>query len=115
MTAPTTSITVTDSADSQAETEIKPKAERSQGRYRVKPVQQVAAASPLAEIPGVDKSAVYKINPDDTVETLWSSKEENVYSLSRGLRSRDQRRSALFRHRRPRPALPAGRGSQGHA
>ena len=35
----------------------------------------------MTEIPGVDKSAVYKINPDDTVETLWSSKEENVYSL----------------------------------
>jgi hypothetical protein len=43
-------------------------------------VQQLGT-SPLAEIPGVDKSAVYKINPDDTVETLWSSKEENVYSL----------------------------------
>ena len=43
-------------------------------------MQQVGT-SPLAEIPGVDKSAVYKINPDDTVETLWSSKEENVYSL----------------------------------
>jgi outer membrane protein assembly factor BamB len=41
----------------------------------------IGSASPLAEIPGVDKSAVYKINPDDTVETLWSSKEENVYSL----------------------------------
>ncbi len=40
------------------------------------------AASPLAEIPGVEKSAVYKINPDSTIETLWSSKEENVYSMA---------------------------------
>ena len=80
VTAPTTSITVTDSADSQAETEIKPKADAPKAAI-VQPVQQVASASPLAEIPGVDKSAVYKINPDDTVETLWSSKEENVYSL----------------------------------
>ncbi len=29
----------------------------------------------------VEKSAVYRINPDNTVETLWSSKEENVYDL----------------------------------
>ena len=27
------------------------------------------------------KVAVYRINPDNTVETLWSSKEENVYDL----------------------------------
>jgi WD40 repeat protein len=80
VTAPTTSITVTDSADSQAETEIKPKA-GTPGTAVGQPVQQLATASPLTEIPGVDKSAVYKINPDDTVETLWSSKEENVYSL----------------------------------
>ncbi len=80
VTAPATSITVTDSADSQADTEIKPKA-GTPGATVVQPVQQVANASPLAEIPGVDKSAVYRINPDDTVETLWSSKEENVYSL----------------------------------
>src|SRR6202167_2029893 len=79
VTAPTTSITVTDSADSQAETEIKPKADAPKAAI-AQPVQQ-ASASPLAEIPGVDKSAVYKINPDATVETMWSSKEENVYSL----------------------------------
>jgi hypothetical protein len=80
VTAPTTSITVTESADSQAETEIKPKT-GTPSTAVVQPVQQVLSASPLTEIPGVDKSAVYKINPDDTVETLWSSKEENVYSL----------------------------------
>ncbi len=80
VTAPTTSITVTDSANSQAETEIKPKADAPKAAT-VQAVQQAASASPLAEIPGVDKSAVYKINPDDTVETLWTSKEENVYSL----------------------------------
>jgi WD40 repeat protein len=81
VTAPTTSITVTDSADSQADTDIKPKAEAPKAPA-AQPVPQVASSSgPLAEIPGVDKSAVFRINPDDTVETLWSSKEENVYSL----------------------------------
>jgi hypothetical protein len=36
---------------------------------------------PVVDASGVDKSAVYRINPDNTVETLWSSKEENVYDL----------------------------------
>jgi hypothetical protein len=79
VTAPTTSITVTDAADSQAETEIKPKADPP--KAVIQPPAQQAGASALTEIAGVDKSAVYKINPDDTVETLWTSKEENVYSL----------------------------------
>jgi hypothetical protein len=33
------------------------------------------------EYSGVEKSAVYKIHPDNTVETLWTSKEENIYDL----------------------------------
>jgi hypothetical protein len=81
VTAPATSITVTDSGDSQADTEIKPKA-NAPGAAATPPVQQLGPASPLTEIPGVDKSAIYKINPDDTVETLWTSKEENVYSMA---------------------------------
>ncbi len=80
VTAPTTSITVTDSADSPGRHRDQTEGRCSAGPP-AQPVQQVASASPLTEIPGVDKSAVYKINPDDTVETLWSSKEENVYSL----------------------------------
>jgi hypothetical protein len=31
---------------------------------------------------GVERSAVYRIAPDNTVETLWSSKEENVYDIA---------------------------------
>jgi hypothetical protein len=31
---------------------------------------------------GVDKSALYVIHPDNTVETLWSSKEENIYDMA---------------------------------
>ena len=81
VTAPTTSITVTDSGNSQADTEIKPRA-NAPSAAAPQPVQQLGPASPLTEIPGVDKSAIYKINPDDTVETLWTSKEENVYSMA---------------------------------
>jgi hypothetical protein len=83
VTAPATSITVTDSADSsatQAGGDIKPKPDASKASAPA--LQQVTAGtSSLTEIPGVEKSAVFKINPDDTVETLWSSKEENVYSM----------------------------------
>ena len=37
--------------------------------------------NPVVDVSGVEKSAVYRINPDNTVETLWSSKEENVYDV----------------------------------
>jgi hypothetical protein len=79
VTAPATSITVSDSSV-QAGPDVKPKADIS--KASTQPVQAVSASTaPLTEIPGVEKSALYKINPDATVETLWSSKEENVYSL----------------------------------
>ena len=37
--------------------------------------------TPVVDVTGVEKSALYRINPDNTVETLWSSKEENVYDV----------------------------------
>lgn len=81
VTAPGTSITVSDSSDTQAGPDLKPKADVSKPSGQV--VQQVAAGgTALTEIPGVDKSAVYKINPDSTVETLWSSKDENIYGIT---------------------------------
>ena len=46
------------------------------------PAPQVTTQfTPTVDVSGVGKSAVYRINPDNTVETLWSSKEENVYDL----------------------------------
>jgi hypothetical protein len=46
-------------------------------------VQQVPVVAPVTtvETTGVERSALYKIHPDNTVETLWSSKEENAYDL----------------------------------
>lgn len=38
-------------------------------------------ATTNAENTGGEKSAIYKIESDNTVETLWSSKEENVYDV----------------------------------
>jgi hypothetical protein len=49
------------------------------------------AAAPASETPAVttastdttstEKSAIYRINADNTVDTLWSSKEENIYDI----------------------------------
>ena len=75
-TIASTTITV----EAQAGSEIKPPAPKPQQQVDVvTPATQAATAT--TETPGVDKSAVYRINPDNTVETLWSSKEENVYDL----------------------------------
>jgi len=46
------------------------------------PTPQVTTQfTPAPDLTGVDRSAIYRINPDNTVETLWSSKEENAYDL----------------------------------
>jgi hypothetical protein len=86
----TTSITVTaDAAKSspmQAGAEGRPPASSDAGRAAQTAV--AAATTALAasnasslEVTGVEKSAIYRINADNTVDTLWSSKEENVYDL----------------------------------
>jgi hypothetical protein len=73
----TTSITV----EAQA-AEIKPPEPRQQTpSAATAPAAPPQAAPAVVDMSGVDKSAVYRINPDNTVETLWSSKEENVYDL----------------------------------
>ncbi len=80
----TTSITVT--ADAQAGPEIKPP--QTSDANKAAQTAVAAAATALAannaqslEISGVEKSAIYRIAPDNTVETLWSSKEENIFDL----------------------------------
>ncbi|MFN7921637.1 MAG: hypothetical protein U0Q16_16165 [Bryobacteraceae bacterium] len=77
VTATSTSITVTDqSAQPQAD-QPKPAAPAAT------PAGQPAAASaPVTEVAGVEKSAVYWIHADNTVDTLFSSKEENVYDIA---------------------------------
>ncbi|MEO7144312.1 MAG: PQQ-binding-like beta-propeller repeat protein, partial [Bryobacteraceae bacterium] len=73
-----TSVTVTDST-AQSGIEIKPKPDASKTQSTV--VQTAAPPAAAVEYPGIDKSAVYKIHADNTVETLWSSKDENIYDL----------------------------------
>jgi hypothetical protein len=76
----TSSITVTsDSANAQAGIDLKPKPEAA------KPATAAEAAPPavpIIDMTGVEKAAIYRITPDNMVETLWSSKEENVFDIA---------------------------------
>ncbi len=75
----TTTITVTDeAAGAQAGVDIKPKPEPAKAQPATPPAP---AAPPPVEMMGVEKSALYKIYPDNTVETIWNSKEENLYDI----------------------------------
>jgi hypothetical protein len=83
VTAPGTTITVSvDAASSNGApaAEIKPQDIKLQQPLPAAP-QVTSSFSAVTDTSNVEKSAVYRINPDNTVETLWSSKEENVYDL----------------------------------
>ena len=75
-TIASTTITV----EAQAGSEIKPPEAKPQTQPVLVP-QVNSPATPATDTTGVEKSAVYRINPDNTVDTLWTSKEENVYDL----------------------------------
>jgi WD40 repeat protein len=74
VTSPTISVTVT---DAQAGLTPAPKPDPQKAT-----AAQPAVVATTTEATGVDRSAIYKINPDNTVETLWISKEENAYDLA---------------------------------
>jgi hypothetical protein len=82
---PTVSTTITVTADSTGG-DLKPNPPEPKQPQQTAP----AAATPQVTTPAttattaevsVEKSAIYRINPDNTVDTLWSSKEENVYDV----------------------------------
>lgn len=80
VSSPGVSITVSDAE--QNPIDPKPKAEQTRQQTTTATTPVVASTvSPVIDVAGVEKSAVYRINPDNTVETLWNSKEENVYDL----------------------------------
>jgi hypothetical protein len=80
-TAVTTSITV-EAQSSGPGGEIKPPAAPAgQPLAPGAPQQAGAQVASAVDLSNVERSAIYRINPDNTVETLWSSKEENVYDV----------------------------------
>jgi hypothetical protein len=78
VTAPATSITVTDAQGGLA---AAPKPDPTRASTGASPI---SAPATTTEVTGVERSALYKIFPDNTVETLWSSKEENIYDVVAG-------------------------------
>jgi hypothetical protein len=74
-----TSITVTDEAAQQGGIQPKP---ATGTQPATQPQPAAAPVTTVVEYPGVEKSAIYKIRPDNTVETLWSSTEENAYDVA---------------------------------
>ncbi|MEQ1886799.1 MAG: WD40 repeat domain-containing protein [Bryobacteraceae bacterium] len=75
VTAPATSITVTD-AQSAIATPPKPEAPKATAA-----TPATTAAVTTTEVTGIEKSALYRISADNTVETVWTSKEENLYDF----------------------------------
>jgi hypothetical protein len=76
----TTSITVT--ADAGAD--IKPTQPTPVKPPEPAPASATPAVVATTDTTPVEKSAIYRINPDNTVDTLWNSKEENVYDILPG-------------------------------
>ena len=77
-----TSITVT-SDSTQAGIDLKPKPDQAKTPTPMAPGESVPGAQQVVDMSGMEKSAIYRIYPDNSVETLWSSKEENVYDIAR--------------------------------
>ncbi|MCS7024302.1 MAG: hypothetical protein NZV14_05840 [Bryobacteraceae bacterium] len=79
----TTTITVTeDGASAQQGLEIKPKAEAPKPAAASASTAPATSTTPLVDYSaGLDRSSILRIHPDQLVETLWVSKEENVYDL----------------------------------
>lgn len=75
----TQSVTV-EAQNTEPGAEIKAPESPKQTQPSVTP-QVTPSYTATPDLAGVERSAIYRINPDNTVETLWSSKDENAYDL----------------------------------
>jgi len=80
VTSTTPSVTVEAQAGPGADVKPQPEAPKPQTPPGNTP-QVTTQFTPAVDVSGVEKSALYRINADNTVETLWSSKDENAYDL----------------------------------
>jgi len=78
VTAPTATLTVTEEGAQRSQ----PPQPKPAPTQQAAPQQAEVAQQPLIEYPGVEKAALYRIAADNTAETLWSSKEENLYDVA---------------------------------
>lgn len=79
VTAPATSITVTDAQAGNAQAAVGP-APRAAVTSTLQ-TSSISAPATTTEVTGVERSALFRIRADNTVEQLWSSKEENLYDI----------------------------------
>jgi sugar lactone lactonase YvrE len=112
---PATSITVTDTQGG-----LNPAPEAPKPVSTPPAAASVTTATTLngAEYTGVERSALYKINPDNTVETLWSSKEENAYDLALSggeLMFVTDSEGRIYRLDRDRKAILVAQANEGEA
>jgi sugar lactone lactonase YvrE len=80
-TPATTTITVTADAGGQDLKPMPPQPEKPKEAVPAATPAVTSATTAATDTNNVEKSAIYRINPDNTVDTLWSSKEENVYDI----------------------------------
>jgi hypothetical protein len=75
----TTTITVTDEAAAQGGLNIQPK---PSAPATAQPTAASTQATPAMEIPGLDRSAIYRLNRDATVDQIFVTKEEAIFDLA---------------------------------
>jgi hypothetical protein len=82
-TTPTVTTSVTVTADAGGDIKPAPPTPPKPAETAASPAVTTTTAVTTDTTP-VEKSAIYRINADNTVDTLWSSKEENVYDILTG-------------------------------
>ena len=78
---PVVSTTITVTEQSGINPPPKPDAPKPAVQAPTPIVVAAASGANSTDSSGADHSALYKISPDDSVETMWTSKEENIYNV----------------------------------
>jgi hypothetical protein len=81
----TTTTTITVTADTGGD--LKPSPPEPQKPQQTAPASStpaVTTSGTVVDLSTIEKSAIYRINTDNTVDTIWSSKEEDVYDILPG-------------------------------
>ena len=74
-----TSVTVT--ADAGGDLKTNPPEPAKAPAPAAASTATTTGSAAVVDLSGVEKSAIYRINADNTVDTLWSSKEENAFDI----------------------------------
>ena len=78
---PVVSTTITVTEQSGINPPPKPDAPKPTVQASTPIVVTAGSATNSTDSSGTDRSALFKISPDNSVETMWTSKEENIYDV----------------------------------